>query len=447
MVALARPEDPCADNSARVLEQKRRLRPVDDLQKMNLADWWSKAVFLFLWLSIFMLGVGRIELPVPGLRFSAWSVSRTAFIFWLIWKFTSWIRQRSSLMDWARRSLGTVPIFLMMVTISLLPSFRNAGDYRYFVFGVLHYVMVLDVFSTQKRTRELFLLLTLPAGILVLRGVLYDWSVLDLSEMVRFGYPLDHPNTAGYLFAMSIPLTIGVIATEGRWLVLLAAVSLSLQSLGLALTYSRGAWFGSASSILFYGFMAKKYKQVLLVIILGSSASFVIPSIQERLLSLANPQQDLAINDRIRFQADSFAIGLEHPLLGIGYGRGRLKEALRENYKGTENENDPIWHAHNVYIDLFAGTGLLGLGAFLWLLWGCLYKLWRKIFQEQDPAMRMMSISILVALIAFIITGFGDVAFYHHETRIYLFTLIALAHLHIGRCGMRRPNEDTFTEG
>jgi putative inorganic carbon (hco3(-)) transporter len=412
---------------------------------MNLADWWSKAVFLFLCLSIFMLGVGRIELPLPGLRFSAWSVSRLALIFWLIWKLTSWIRHRSSLMDWARKSSGTVPIFLMMVTISLLPSFRNAGDYRYFVLGVLHYVMVLDIFSTQKRTRALFLLLALPAGLLVIRGVLYDWSVLDLNEMVRFGYPLDHPNTAGYLFAMSIPLAIGVIATEGGWLVLLAAVSLSLQSLGLALTYSRGAWFGSASSILFYGFIARKYKQVLLVIILGSSASFVIPSIQGRLLSVANPQQDPAINDRIRFQTDSFAVGLDHPLLGVGYGRGRLKEALREMYEGTENENTPIWHAHNVYIDLFAGTGLLGLAAFLWLLLDCGWKMLREILQEQEPARRMTLISILAALVALVITGLGDVPFYHHETRIYLFTLIALAHLHIGRCDMKQPYENTFT--
>jgi putative inorganic carbon (HCO3(-)) transporter len=414
---------------------------------MNPADWWGKGVFLFLWLSIFMLGVGRIELPFPGLRFSAWSVSRTAFVFWLIWKSTSWIRERSSLMDWARESPATVPIFLMMVTISLLPSFRNAGDYRYFVFGVLHYVMVLDVFSTQKRTRALFLLMALPAGILVVRGVLYDWSVLDLNEMMRFGYPLDHPNTAGYLFAMSIPLAIGVIATEGGWLVLLAAVSLSLQSLGLALTYSRGAWFGSVSSVLFYGFVARKYKQVLLVIILGSSASFVIPSIQERLLSVANPQQDAAINDRIRFQTDSFAIGLEHPLLGIGYGRGRLKEALRERYEGTENENDPIWHAHNVYIDLFAGTGLLGLAAFLWLLLDCGWKMLREVLQEQEPARRMTLISILAALVALVITGLGDVPFYHHETRIYLFSLIALAHLHTRRRSMKRPYESTSFEG
>ncbi len=276
-----------------------------------------------------------------------------------------------------------------------------------------------------------FSLLALPTGILVLRGVLHDWSVLDLNQMARFGYPLDHPNTAGYLFAMSIPLALGVIATERGWLGILAAVSLGLQSVGLALTYSRGAWFGSAASILLCGFIAKKYKLVLLFVILGLSASLVTPSIQVRLVSLANPYQDAAINDRIRFQLDSFAIGLEHPLLGIGYGRGRLKEALRGIYKGSENENEPILHPHNVYIDLFAGTGLLGLAAFLWLLLDCVYKMWREILQEEDHVRRLIPIRILAALVAFIFTGFSDVPFYHHETRIYFFTLLALTHLQI----------------
>jgi O-antigen ligase len=398
---------------------------------MDLADCWGKGVFLFLWLSLFMLGVGRVELPLIGLRFSSWSVSRTAFGFWLIWKLVTCIRDRGCLVDWASKSPVAMPIFLIIVTISLLPTFRNSGDYRYFVFGVLHYLMICDVFSTCKRMRVLFLLLALPTGMLVLRGVLHDWSVLDLNQMVRFGHPLDHPNTAGYLFAMSIPLAIGVIAIERGWLALLGKISLALQGLGLVLTYSRGAWLGSAVSILCCGFIAKKYKLVLLVIIFGSSVSLVTPSIQERLLSLTNPHQDVAINDRIRFQTDSFAVGLEHPLLGIGYGRGRLKEALTEVYKGSKNENDPIWHAHNVYIDLFAGTGLLGLGSFLWLLWDCIYRISRKIFQEQDPVKRIIPISILTSLLAFTICGLGDVPFYHHETRIFFFTLVALTHLHV----------------
>jgi O-antigen ligase len=88
-------------------------------------------------------------------------------------------------------------------------------------------------------------------------------------------------------------------------------------------------------------------------------------------------------------------------------------------------------HPHNVYIDLFAGTGLLGLVVFLWLLLDCGCKMSREISQQQEPGRRMISISILAALVAFVITGLGDVPFYHHETRIFFFTLVALTHLRV----------------
>ena len=54
-------------------------------------------------------------------------------------------------------------------------------------------------------------------------------------------------------------------------------------------------------------------------------------------------------------------------MLGVGYGRGRLKEALRGDSRDQGGEYNPIAHTHNVYLELFAETGLFGLGIFLWL--------------------------------------------------------------------------------
>ena len=58
----------------------------------RIVDWWGKGVFVFLCTSILLLGVGRFALPLWGGRFSAWSVSRTTFFFWLIWKFLVWFQ-------------------------------------------------------------------------------------------------------------------------------------------------------------------------------------------------------------------------------------------------------------------------------------------------------------------------------------------------------------------
>ena len=397
---------------------------------MRAVEWCGKCLFIFLSISIVLLGVGHFELPLPGAQFSAWSVSRTVFFFWLIWKLFVWFRSGQRRSSLATNSVRLpLLIFLAVVTVSLLPTFRNSGDYRYFFFGCMHYLMVLDLFSAGNRTRLLLLLLALAPGFLVVRGILYDSSFLDLSRMIRFGYPLDHPNTAGYLFSMSIPLALGVVASETGRLRNLGVLSLALQGIGLVLTYSRGAWMASAASLLFIGVAAKRYKQVLSLLILAAFVFVLATPLKERFFSLMNPQGDDAINYRIRLMKDSFRLGVDHPVLGIGYGRGRLKESLRETYKGTINETNPIWHAHNVYIELFAETGLLGLGAFLWLLSDSIYRTLQKAFHEQEPAMRIIHCAVLAALVAFMVAGLGDVPFYHHETRIYFFSLLALMHL------------------
>jgi O-antigen ligase len=352
-------------------------------------------------------------------------------LIWLIWKGLIWFRQGRENAKLQRALPLPLVIFFFLVTISLLPNFRQAGDYRYFALGVLHCFMVMDLFSAPQRRRLLFLFLALPPGILLIRGVFQDPSVLTFSYMMRFGYPLDHPNTAGYLFAMSIPLVMGVIVTETTGLWKLGVVSLLSQGLGLILTYSRGAWLGSAASILFFGLVAKRAKQVFLLLIVVSAVLFLATPTKQRLFSLADPDNDEALSSRMRIMQDSFEVGLDYPVLGIGYGRGRLKEALQQMYKGTQHENTPTWHAHNVYIDLFAGTGLLGLSAFLWLLGDCLYRVSRASFKAPTSTERMLQISILTALIAFLLTGLGDVPFYHHETRIFFFTLLALVYLRV----------------
>ena len=397
---------------------------------MKLVDWWGNGVFFFVCFSIFMLGVGGIELPVPGLSFSAWSISRTAFIFWLIWKVLVWIRcGRDGL-----RLQSKLPIppfvFIAVVTVSLVPTFSNSGDYRYFLFGALHFLIVFDLFAAD-RGKRLFVLIALVPGLLFVRGVLYAPSILDLSQMVRFGYPLDHPNTAGYLFAMSIPVAIGTILGETARLRVLGGFSLALQALGLILTYSRTAWLGSLASVLCYGLAVRRYKEILFPLAIASFVLFFVPPVQERLSTLINPREDEAISERIQILKDSLTVGFKHPILGIGYGRGRLKQALAELNRGTEKESIPMVHAHNLYAELFAGTGLLGLAAFLWLLGDCLYKLARKALYETATADRFIEVSILTSLIAFSITGLGDVPFHHHETRIYFFTLVALTYIRV----------------
>jgi len=181
--------------------------------------------------------------------------------------------------------------------------------------------------------------------------------------------------------------------------------------------------------MLFLIFVLKKWTAGVLMIGLPVVLVFSVTPLRERLATLVNPQADIAINDRLRVMAGAARLGLENPVFGIGYGRERLKAALRESYKETIYEGSPIWHAHNVYAELFAGTGALGLGSFLVLLGQTFFVAWRKSRSENSKG-RLIALGLAAGWVAAATSALGDVPFYHHSTRIFFFSLFSLVYLH-----------------
>ncbi|MGH7795841.1 MAG: O-antigen ligase family protein [Candidatus Binatia bacterium] len=393
-------------------------------------DWWRRGMIAGAWLSIVFLGIGRVEFFSPDVSMSAWSISRTTFLFWLTFKLV--VLARSGWAPTGLSELGSLkPLFwfFFAVTISLLPDFHKAGDYRYFFFGCAHALMLVDLFAAAPQKRWLpVLLAVLPLG-LVVRGLVHDPSILNLSLSHRFGYPLDHPNTAGYLFAMSIPLGVFLATARTGWWRGVSVFSCASQIFALVLTFSRGAWLGWTAAMLYLAVMLGKWKYLTALMTVAAACLLVSPSVQDRLASVTRPHDDLAIRERLQRLTSALQLGMDHPILGVGYGRGRLKESLRPYLKGTILEDSPVLHTHNVYVELFAETGSVGLFAYLWLLGHTLLRLWRASRRRDGPE-RLLGLGLTASWIAAIVTGFGDVPFYHHETRIFFFTLFALAHMY-----------------
>jgi O-antigen ligase len=392
--------------------------------------WWDKGIFVSLCVSIVLLGIGPLESSLPGARVSAWSVSRTTFFLWLVGKLLTRFHYGNWGLGFIKQAVP-IPLvfFFIFVTLSLLPDFRPEGDYRYFFFGSMHCLMILDLFSDPKRWRLAFYLLALLPGLLAVRGILYDPWVLELDQMRRFGYPLPHPNIAGYSFVITLPLCFALVVGESGRKRALSMLSWGVQLLALMLTYSRGSWLGWCASIISFGVMLRRWRESWIILtIVGFLLSFATP-LQERVFSLVRPQTDFSINERIQAMEAGLRVGLDHPVLGVGYGRGRLREGIRELYQGTATDITRIAHTHNMYIELFAGTGLLGLSAFIWLLCHAFSRALKNASSLQDES-RIFQFGIAASWIAFAVTGLGDVPFFHHEIRILFFTLLALTYLH-----------------
>jgi len=259
-------------------------------------DWWRWGMIASACLSIAFLGIGRVEFFPSGGSMSAWSISRTTFLFWVAFKLVVLARS-----GWAAtglselRSLSALWLFFFAVTVSLLPDFRQAGDYRYFFFGCAHALMLVDLFSTAPQKRWLPVLMGVLPLVLVVRGLAVDPAILNVSLSQRFGYPLDHPNTAGYLLAMSLPLGMFVATASTGWWRGLSMVSCASQMFALVLTFSRGAWFGWSAAMLYLAVALRRWKYLTALMIVAASGILVSPSLQDRLASVTRPRDDLAI--------------------------------------------------------------------------------------------------------------------------------------------------------
>ena len=388
----------------------------------------AKTIFFFLCASIALIGIGRIEIPLVGLPFRSWSVSRTTFFFWLIWKLLAWRRDKSARLALHPKSVS-IPLLLFVgwVSASLLPNFAHAEDYRYFMFAVGHYLMVVDVFHDDRRQSLLYSLLALTPGLLLARGIFADPAILSLSLTTRFAHPLDHANSAGFLFSMSIPLCLALILGGGKWLRWLAVSSFLCQAGALILTFSRAAWIASCASLISTSIAEKRLRAIVSVLgVVGLVVFGVSSELRDRLWSLTQATKDSHVVYRADVMANAISVGLDSPFFGNGYGRDHLRAALKKKHPEFAAQGF-VSHTHNLYAELIAGIGLLGCAIFLWALAVAGVKLTRKIAKRAvSDKERYADLGLLGALIAFVVAALGDIPFYHHEPRIFFFTLIGL---------------------
>jgi O-antigen ligase len=129
--------------------------------------------------------------------------------------------------------------------------------------------------------------------------------------------------------------------------------------------------------------------------------------------ALLNPAGRLAVDSgsalRLRIWQDSFKMFLDHPLTGIGVG---TYDALAYTKYPTKEDVGPGgrnwfymkgWHAHNVFVQVLAETGVLGFLAWMYLL-GALtvyfFRAWRTAGSGET---RIHAASMICCLVSFVL--------------------------------------------
>ena len=254
----------------------------------------------------------------------------------------------------------------------------------------------------------------------------------------RLAGPIGEQNRYAQIMLVLVPLALFRIWGERRrGLRLLAGFCAALISVGVALTFSRGAGVAFAVVLVVMTIMRTIRVHQLVLVALGLLLLLsAIPSYQSRLASLGSlvhvgaqtetgAKADSSANSRAVEAGAAALVVLDHPLLGVGPGRFKThypEYAAQIGLQGAKTNNR---QAHNLYLGVAADIGLLGLGALLGIFFVTLRELARvrRRFARERPELAGMATGFLLAIVAYMTTGL----FLHLAFERYLWLLLALA--------------------
>jgi len=328
-----------------------------------------------------------------------------------IWVIHKILQKRGQIQLYWSSAYIPVSIFLIATGISVLGAFSiNAWLTEWLKWLTILALMIVIVSTFRQREWQWLVFGLVAAGsanalvgiYIFLGGSGADHLRISTRFIRAFG-TFGQPNPFGGFMGLLAPLALMMaytyliitwhnfqtqraISTKNSiWLGFYSAAAL-LLSIGVIISWSRGAWLSYGVSILIVAFALPRYmwQRIALMTIIGVIAAglFVtdsIPSaIQDRVLSATTDifnvtdvravditTENYAVVERLAHWQAATNMIQHHPLTGVGFGN---YEVAYDTYR-LLNWLEPLGHAHNYYLNVFAETGMIGLlgYAMLWL--------------------------------------------------------------------------------
>ncbi len=263
-----------------------------------------------------------------------------------------------------------------------------------------------------------------------------DESGLGTIAQYRLAGNIGEKNRYAQIMLMLVPLGLFLaIGERSRVRKLVALGAAGITSIGVALTFSRGAAIGF---VLLFGIMFLmgylKWKHLLAVVLGAAIVLAAVPVYTERLAELVAvsesvgdtgiDQADGAIQSRVTEGLAALLAWADHPVIGVGPGQfpqyyRQYAEVVGIRVLARDRE------AHNLYLGMAAELGIIGITVFLIILGLTFRELARarRAVRAYDPLMSDIVTGFLFAILAYLATGI----FLHMSFIRYFWLMLGLA--------------------
>ena len=327
-----------------------------------------------------------------------------------------------------------VPSILFLVagavSIFVAPDHRAAlGIYRaYFIEPIAFGLVLVNIITGARQA-------VWVAGGLALGGVVAGVanSVVVANALQHHAYdvvqtpPVVIYNTANAVALYLVPVIAiaGAVALHWpsrreRWAAAAAAI---VGSLCVLLSFSRGGYL--ALAVVAVGLAVSHRRRWVLAGIgaVGAVGLMLVPFLRHRVLTEFDFSSS-ANNTLVgRFHLWSVALQMlrDHPIFGAGLSG--FATVLAPYWNPTNI--DRFTYPHNIVLNFWSETGLLGLVSFGWILVAGLWVSWRG-FRHAAPAWQVIHLGVLLALVAVVVHGLVDVPYWKNDLSFEFWVILSL---------------------
>lgn len=348
----------------------------------------------------------------------------------------------------ARRRVGRIrPAFFgvyfalygVMLVYGFVFSESRSLSLRFFLFHTVCFLIVIMVVSAVRSYAQLKIMLAAAlAGLTVCalygcyQGAVGVQVVASQADMaLNAGMPgriysfFDNPNNFAEILVMLMPFYLALFlnARGGRRkLIVLIAALPAIGALGM--TYSRSGWIGIALAVLIF-LAFQNWRFIPLCIVLGLAALPLLPqTIINRVLTIGNTQ-DTSTMYRFAIYEAVFRLLKDYWAAGVGLGSDVVKQAF-QNYPTMFDGNYPI-HSHNNYLQIWTETGILGLLAYLSVLFYQIKAGVKRISTGRCPReFRNVLAAGLAALCGIMVIGLAEYTWFYPRNMFLFWFLFAV---------------------
>ncbi|HKQ77335.1 MAG TPA: O-antigen ligase family protein [Blastocatellia bacterium] len=289
-------------------------------------------------------------------------------------------------------------------------------------------ILQINLVDTRQRFHSML-------GIIVFCEALYSLSSIKtfltggFAEATSFhtridgwGSQLGNPNDIACVLALMAPFTVIRAMMRRGWKRWFYFACVGVTVVAILFTYSRSGFIALTASCSLLIWKATRGRRVKMLLSLTALAAVMLASMpgryMVRLSTIINPETDTthSAQERQEHMKRAFEVAKSRPIFGVGIGNFHI-------YSISE------MRAHNAYLEMAAELGVIGLIAFLVIIFAPLRSL-RRIERETaadgpwpDPGKYTVSVCLQASFVAFLVYGFFGSIQYDS----YLYSLVAFA--------------------